>query len=207
MPLLNPDQSYTFSKIFELKVPADDLALEFGYTLRRTKLNLPQPTAPRDRIADLRSRIEGILPYVDLSTEAARRELLIAPVIAELIHYTKAKLRIEYPIIVTNPLQGSLDYLITGQQELVIIQAKRQDLDYGITQLVAEIITLDQWERTPEQPMLLGAVTTGKLWEFARLDRAQKHISLGLESYRVPEDIEPLIGILVHSLLASDNAP
>lgn len=207
MPLLNPDQSYTFSKIFELKVPADDLALEFGYTLSRTKLNLPQPTAPRDRIADLRSRIEGILPYVDLSTEAARRELLIAPVIAKLIHYTKAKLRIEYPIIVTNPLQGSLDYLITGQQELVIIQAKRQDLDYGITQLVAEIITLDQWERTPEQPMLLGAVTTGKLWEFARLDRAQKHISLGLESYRVPEDIEPLIGILVHSLLASDNAP
>lgn len=207
MPLLNPDQGYTFSKIFELKVPADDLALEFGYTLSQTKLNLPQPTAPRDRIADLRSRIEGILPYVDLSTEATQRELLIAPVIAELIHYTKAKLRIEYPIIVTNQLQGSLDYLITGQQELVIIQAKRRDLDYGITQLVAEIITLDQWERTPEQPMLLGAVTTGKLWEFARLDRAQKHISLGLESYRVPEDIESFIGILVHSLLASDNAP
>ncbi len=204
MRLLNSDQTYTFSKIFELKLPADDLALEFGYTLSRTKLNLPQSTAPLDRIEDLRSRIEEILPYVDLSTETARRELLIAPVMTELIHYTKAKLRIEYPIMVTNQLQGSLDYLISSQQELLVIEAKRQDLDYGMTQLITEMIALDQWERTPDQPILLGAVTTGKLWEFARLDRAQKHISLGLESYRVPEDIEPLLRILVQSLLTSD---
>lgn len=54
--------------------------------------------------------------------------------------------------------------------------------------------------RTPEQSHLLGAVTTGKLWEFALLDRAQKHIDQGLESYRVPEDIEPLMRILVQVL-------
>ena len=52
----------------------------------------------------------------------------------------------------------------------------------------------------PDQPLLLGALTIGKLWEFARLDRASKQIDQGLESYRVPEDLEFLIRILVEAL-------
>lgn len=200
MPVLDPSTSYTFSKIFELKLPADDLALEFGYTLSRTKLNLPQYAHSLDRVEDLRSRIEEILPYVDLSNETSRREILIAPVVADLVHYTKARLRIEYPITVSSQLQGSLDYLLSNQTELLVTEAKRQDLDYGMTQLVAEMIALDQWERTPDQPTLLGAVTTGKSWEFACLHRGTKHIEQGLESYRVPEDLEPLMRILVSAL-------
>ena len=39
-----------------------------------------------------------------------------------------------------------------------------------------------------------------KIWEFARLDRSKKHIEQGLESYRVPEDIEPLMRILIDAL-------
>jgi hypothetical protein len=31
--LFDPEQSYTFSKIFELKAPAVDITNEFGYTL------------------------------------------------------------------------------------------------------------------------------------------------------------------------------
>ncbi len=34
---LDPDQSYTFSKIFELKTPADELANEFAYGYSRKK--------------------------------------------------------------------------------------------------------------------------------------------------------------------------
>ena len=48
--------------------------------------------------------------------------------------------------------------------------------------------------------MLIGAVTTGVLWQFSRLNRQTKHIEQGLESYRVPEDIEVLMRILVQSL-------
>lgn len=73
MRLLNPDQTYTFSKIFELKLSTEDLVLEFGYFLRRTKPNLPQYNASLDRLEDLRSRIEEILPYVDLSNATSRR--------------------------------------------------------------------------------------------------------------------------------------
>jgi hypothetical protein len=200
MSILQPNQPYTFSKLFDLKIPADDLANEFGYTLSRKQLNLPHYLGELDRLEDLRSRIEEILPYVDLASEASRREILIAPVVAEVVHYTKAQLRIEYPIKVTEQLQGYLDYLFKTQTQLLVIEAKRQDMDYGFSQLIAEMISLDQWDRTPEQSTLLGAVTTGKIWEFAALHRSSKHFEQGLESYRVPEDLDNLMRILVFAL-------
>jgi hypothetical protein len=200
-PVLDPTQSYTFSRIFDLKIPADELAQYFGYSLSKKKLHLPQYAEPLDRLEELRERIEEVLPYVDLSNETSRREVLIARIVLDLVHYTKSQLRIEYPVTVTAQLQGCLDYLLRSQTELIVIEAKRQDLDYGMTQLVTEMIALDQWERSPEQAVLIGAVTTGKVWEFALLERSTKCISQGLESYRVPEDIEPLMRILVQALM------
>ncbi|MEM7794186.1 MAG: hypothetical protein AAF579_06985 [Cyanobacteria bacterium P01_C01_bin.118] len=198
--VLNPDQSYTFSKIFDLKIPADELAIEFGYTLSRQRLNLTRYQGELDRIQELSARIEEILPYVDLASETSRREVLISRVVSELIHYTKAQLRIEYPIKVSSQLQGYLDYLLRTKTELLVIEAKRQDLDYGFTQLIAEMIALDQWEKTPTQSMLLGGITTGTVWQFALLNRETKHFQQGLDSYRVPEDLDDLMRILVAAL-------
>lgn len=200
--ILNPNQSYTFSKIFELRILADDLAKEFGYTLTRKRLNLPQYQNELEGLEDLKNRIEAVLPYVDLSSETSRREVLIAQVVLQLIQYTKAQLRIEYPIKINEQLQGYLDYLLRSQTELLVIEAKREDLDYGFTQLVAEMIALDQWENTPEQSVLIGAVTTGKIWQFGQLHRETKQIVQGLDSYRVPEDLEPLMRILIDALIS-----
>src|ERR671933_1136805 len=200
--LLNPNQSYTFGKIFELQIEPDDLVTEFGYTIERTRLNLPQYRGELDRLEERRSRIEEVLPYVTLASETSRRVVLISQVVLDLVHYTKAQLRIEYPLKVTEQLQGYLDYLLRSQTELLVIEAKREDLDYGFTQLVAEMIALDYWDRIPEQSILIGAVTTGKIWQFGRLNRTTKHIEQGLDSYRVPEDLEPLMRILVQSLVA-----
>ena len=69
-----------------------------------------------------------------------------------------------------------------------------------MTQLMAELIALEQWQEDKKQADLIGAVTTGKIWEFARLNRNEKTIEQGLESYRVPEDTEPLMRILVQAL-------
>ncbi|MEM9483614.1 MAG: hypothetical protein AAGA83_07965 [Cyanobacteria bacterium P01_F01_bin.116] len=200
MTILATNISYTFNQIFDLKPLSDELANTFGYSFIRTKLNLLQTQQHLSRLDELRNRIEEILPYVDLSNETSRREILISPVVSEVAHYTKAKLCIEYPITVSKQLQGNLDYLFQSHTNLLTITAKYQDLDYGMTQLIAQFIALDQWEHTPEQPTIIGAVTTGKLWEFTHLNRATKTIQQGLESYRVPEDLEDLIRILVHAL-------
>ena len=201
MKILEPDTAYTFSETFALQIPTDELAAEFGYAFSRKRLNLPQYSGELDRLDELRSRIEEVLPYVDLSSETARREILTGRVVLELIHYTKVEIHIEYPLKVTNQLQGILNYLLEAQNNVVIVAAKQADLDLGMTQLCAELIALDQWDNTPNtQSHLIGGVTTGKIWEFARLDRSKKHIEQGLESYRVPEDIEPLMRILIDAL-------
>lgn len=200
--ILNSNQSYTFSKIFELRILADDLANEFGYSLTRKRLNLPQYQHELEHLEDLKARIEAVLPYVDLASETSRREVLISQVILQLVQYTKAQLRIEYPIKINEQLQGYLDYLLRSQTELLVIEAKREDLDYGFTQLVAEMIALDQWDRTPEQSVLLGAVTTGTVWQFGRLHRETKEIEQGLDLYIVPDNLDPLMRILVQVLVA-----
>ncbi|WP_347566176.1 hypothetical protein [Scytonema sp. UIC 10036] len=42
MPLLDPNQNYTFSRYFYLGFEASELAQEFGYTLTRKTFKLPQ---------------------------------------------------------------------------------------------------------------------------------------------------------------------
>ena len=142
-----------------------------------------------------------MMPYVSLTNETSRREVLISQVVLEVVQKTKAQLRIEYPIKVTEQLQGYLDYLLQSQNEILVIEAKREDMDYGFSQLVAEMIALDQWDRTPVQPLLIGVVTTGQIWRFGVLDRAKKNIEQGLDLYRVPEDLESVLRILIHALL------
>jgi hypothetical protein len=198
--VLQPEQSYTFSKIFDLKIEADELAAYFGYAFQRRRLNLPQYLGSIDRLEELRSRIEAVMPYVSLTNETSRREVLISQVVLEIVQQTKAQLRIEYPIKVTEQLQGYLDYLLQSQTELLVIEAKREDMDYGFSQLVAEMIALDQWDRTPIQSTLVGVVTTGQIWRFGLLDRETKHLSQGLDLYRVPDDLEVVLRILIHAL-------
>lgn len=202
MRVLDPNQSYTFSKIFELKAEVDALAADFGYSLKRSRLTLPQYPGELDRLEQLRDRLEEVLPYVNLANEATRREVLIAGVVLDLIHYTHAQLRIEYPIKVSDQLQGLLDYLLRTQNNLLVIEAKQEDLSNGFTQLVAELIALDRWQDSTEQPILLGAVTTGTVWQFGRLHRETKEIYQGLNLYLVPDDLEPLMRILVQALVA-----
>jgi hypothetical protein len=206
MAFLDVEQSYTFSRYFELGIEASELAAEFGYSLTRRNLQLPQVVGNLDRLEELRDRLEELLPYVPLTSELARREMVISRVMAEVIHYTQAELRIEYALKVSNWLQGSLDYLLLLKEpvaQFLVIEAKYEDLTRGFTQLVAELVALDQWDRTPDvtvQPQLIGSVTTGMIWQFGRLDRATKTIEQGLNSYRVPEDLESILRILVAGL-------
>lgn len=201
MTILDPTQSYTFSKYFEMHISPQDFAQEFGYTFTRKRLNLPQYQENLDRLQELQERLDEILPYFDLANETSRREVLISPIILDLVHYTKSQVRIEYQIKVSEQLQGYFDYLIKNRNNLLVIAAKKEDLDYGMTQLFAELIALDQWQENQQQTQLIGSVTTGKIWEFAQLDRINKHLNQGLDSYRVPDDLDPLMRILVQSLI------
>lgn len=197
--ILQPGQSYTFRQYCEMTYEPEDILAEFGYTLKRSVLSLLQSNVDLDRLDSLKNRIEESLPYISLTSEAARRELLIAPLLLDVVHYTHAQLRIEYPLTVTEQLKGSLDYYLYSSGKLLVIEAKNADLAKGFTQLAVELIALDHWIES-EQPILQGAVSTGDIWQFGILHREQKEIQQGLTLYRVPDDIENLVRILIKIL-------
>ncbi len=203
MPLLDPNRPYTFSEIGKLKAPTDELLAEYGYSLERTLLDLPQYQGELDRLQERRERIEEVLPYIDLTNEQSRREMLIAPLMTDLIHYTRAQLRIEYVLKVSHQLQGELDYLLRTKTNLLVIEAKQEDLTNGFTQMAVELIALDKWEKSTsveQQPQIVGAVSTGTVWQFGILHRQRKLVTQELTLYRVPTDLEPLMRILVAAM-------
>lgn len=198
--ILDPNRSYTFSNYFDLGIVPRELVTEFGYHLSKQTLKLPEYTGDLNRLASLRQRIEEVLPYIDSENETTRREFMIAPIVADLIYYSHAHVRIEYNLKLNNQLQGSLDYYLATESGVAIVEAKQADLSRGFGQLAVELIALDQWTDSP-QPELLGAVTTGNIWQFGILQRSQKHILQVLNLYRVTEDIEAVMRILLSALL------
>ena len=198
--ILQPGQSYTFSSYFELPFQPEDILAEFGYSFKKTRLPTSYANIHLDRLVSLKERIEESLPYISTTSETARREFLIAPVLMDLVHYTHCKLVPEYPLIISEQLKGSLDYYLYKENSLLVIEAKKADLDRGFTQLAVELIALNEWT-TSNSSTLPGVVSTGSIWQFGLLHREQREIIQDLKLYRVPEDLEPLLQILIEFLV------
>lgn len=194
--ILEPGKSYIFRNYFEMPYEPDDILAEFGYSLELTTVDWPSSSIPSEPIQLLKKNIQRRLPYVRLTSEAARREVLISPLVLALIDCTQAQLRIEYSVNVSQQLKGSLDYYLHAQQNLLIIEAKNADLSRGFTQLAVELIALQQWTQG-EPEILYGAVSTGDVWQFGLLHQDGKKIQQDLNLYRVPADLEELFQILV----------
>jgi hypothetical protein len=196
--ILKEGQSYTFRSYFELPYETEDILAELGHTFSRERIKLPQSTRQPERLPSLRQQIEELLPLVALSSETARREILVAPVLAELARFCHCQMRLEYPLNVNYRLKGNLDYLLRSDQiksqNFLVVEAKNDDLSRGFTQLAAELIALAQVE---ELDILYGAVTIGDAWRFGKLTVQPQHITQDITLYRVPDDLEILMGILV----------
>ncbi len=199
--IIQSDRSYTFSDYFKLNFAPQDILAYFNVSLQRKVLSLPYYEGTLDRLIDLKSRIEESLPRLSLTSEMARREFLIAPVLTDVLHYTQATLNVEYPVVVSNQLKGSLDYLLQNHQTLLVIEAKNEDLERGFVQLAIELIALDQWI-TSDQVILQGAISTGNIWQFGCFDRLSRQFTQDLNLFRVPADLEDLLRILVGILEA-----
>ena len=92
---------------------------------------------------------------------------------------------------------GYLDYFVRADQELIIIEAKKKDIDNGFNQLAAELIALDKYEDNDRLEILYGAVTLGDIWKFGTLDRNRQHIVKNIHSHTIPEQTEDVFSILM----------
>ena len=193
-------KKYTFSDYFDLNNPPEEIAAAFNYTLTTKPLDFPVVSVDTTDIKALQTMFYEVLPKVTLNSEVAKRDFLIAPVLSGIIRHVEARINVEYPLDVDDKLSGSLDYLIESKQNMIVIEAKKGDLDKGFNQLVAEMIALDKHQQDTAQARVYGAVSIGELWRFGILERTEKLLIRDLHTYRIPEDVEKIFSVIISIL-------
>ncbi len=127
---------------------------------------------------------------LNLNTEKAKSELLVAPVLLELKFSQYDRISffsgIEFTVDPVAGLNGRCDFLLArSPQQLdliapvcVLVEAKNEDMIAGIPQAIAEMVAARRFNEqagTPIEP-IYGAVTTGLQWRFLKLDGDTAHV-------------------------------
>ena len=125
------------------------------------------------------------------STEKARSELLITPVLVELKQRNTEKISIfsGYPFDIDKKrgLKGFCDYLISNKHNAAFVESpviaivevkKDQDLIDASPQCIAEMYAAQLFNQNHQEtiPRVYGAVTSGYEWLFLRLEENQVQI-------------------------------
>ena len=193
---------YSFSDYFNMGYPSEEIIAELGYYLELEEIHFSQDVSVNPQIVEkLKTFYYQLLPKITLNSESAKREFMIAPLLHTIMLEIDAKLNIEYPIDVNEKLNGIIDYLIRSTEELIIIEAKKGDLDRGFNQLAAEMIALDQYEDNHASPYLYGAITIGEVWRFSILNRSEKKLIKDINLFRFPQDTQDILAIILGILL------
>lgn len=147
------------------------------------------------------------------SSEAARCELLIFPILRE-VYKNRAEqiaLWIQKPISYNEKLSGTPDYLFAKRSPLgktvlefpllAVVEAKKSDFEQGWAQCLAELVALQKLNGEAT-PTVYGIVTDGKYWEFGQLIAAL--FTKNRESFSI-DDLPELFGALDFLLSAASQ--
>src|SRR5436190_15378594 len=157
----------------------------------------------------LRQSLQEYAPLaLEIGTEKARSEFIIAPVLAEVRRQLQPGISLfsgaEFSVDASRGLRGVCDFLfslsplqLTIQAPVVsIVEAKNDNIKSGISQCLAEMVAAQLFNRTRGNaiPTVYGAVTTGTNWRFMRL--TDSIVSVDTTEYYLKE-VERVVGILV----------
>lgn len=158
---------------------------------------------------------ENIPLAVAISTEKARSELIIVPVLLEVRRQVHRRISlfsgVEFTVDPSRGLNGVCDYLLSLSPEqltieapvVTVVEAKNDNLKSGLGQCMAEMVAALLFNQQKGQKVLhvYGVVTTGSLWKFMRLEGDV--VSLDFREYPISE-LGRVVGILV-SMVRSDS--
>lgn len=193
--LIEEGKSYTFRSYFEMSQETDEILAEFDIGFKAQNLVLPRAEIDPSIVERLQTQLQKRLERVILSSETARREALVSPILFEITELSDSQLRIEYALDVSDKLRGKLDYLVKGRNNFLVIEAKNDDTTRGFTQLAVELLALSMKEEKQEQ--FYGAVTTGQSWLFGCFDATKKEVIQDTSIYAVPNALQDLMAILL----------
>lgn len=175
--------------------------------------------APRSPSELLRATLQEQLPLATaISTEKARSELILMPVLVEVRRQLQGKISIfsgkEFTIDRSRGLEGFCDYLLTASPEqyyiscpvVAIVEAKNENIVNGLGQCLATMVAAQLFNQQTNQPAnsddlpagslppeaIYGVVTTGTDWKFLRL--LGRQAAIDRSDYYIKE-LDKLLGI------------
>ena len=151
---------------------------------------------------------ENVPLALALSTEKASSELMIAPVLVEVRKRARRHISlfsgVDFPVDATQGLTGVCDFLIAQSREqlfirapvVVIIEAKNENFKAGMGQCSATMIAAQCFNAREGTGLssMYGAVTTGNVWKFLKLE--EHTLFIDLPEYYI-ERVGRILGILL----------
>ena len=141
------------------------------------------------------------------NTEKSRSEMIITPILLELTKQFPDRISlfsgVDFTVDSDLGLNGSCDFLISRSVEflivsapaILIVEAKKENINAGLGQCVAEMYAAKLFnEREGNQvSRIYGVVTTGEIWKFLMLEGQAVQIDL-LEYFL--NQVDKILGIL-----------
>ncbi len=145
-------------------------------------------------------------------TEKALSEMLVSPILLEARRLINRQVQLfsgeEFEVDRDRGLNGFCDFLFSRSESrltidapvLMIVAAKRGELESGLGQCVAEMVAAQIYNQKQEQPIsiIYGSVTSGKLWQFLKLEGSI--VTVDLTTYPVMP-VQKVLGILTWMLI------
>ncbi|MEA5520898.1 hypothetical protein [Limnoraphis robusta] len=145
------------------------------------------------------------------NSEKARSELIIAPILVDLRRQLKEQISlfsgIDFTVDLTKGLNGICDFIITKSPEIlmltapviIIVEAKKENINAGLGQCAAEMVAAQIFneQAATEIKIIYGAVTTGSIWQFLKLEK--QTLSIDLSEYYL-NDVNRILGILASGI-------
>jgi hypothetical protein len=140
-------------------------------------------------------------------SEKAKSELLVSPVLLEVRKLVNKSVELfsgeEFSVDRELGLNGFCDFLLSKSVTpyiieapiVMLVEAKKGELDVGLGQCVAEMVAAQIFNKNEGQeiPVIYGCVTSGKLWQFLKL--VGNAVTIDANEYQITP-VERILGIL-----------
>ncbi len=180
---------------------------EFGIQTQEGGRFLPltPEIAPSSMLADI---LEHYLPWaIAVGSEKAKSEMIVAPVLLEVKRILESKVSVfsgrDFTVDESVGLNGICDFLISRSPEqleieapaIVLVEAKRDSLNSGLGQCMAEMIAAQRFNEQNNvlTPTLYGATTSGTAWRFLKLEGTV--VTIDLTDYAL-QPVDRILGML-----------
>jgi hypothetical protein len=162
------------------------------------------PLTPGDWLTNLLKKSAPLAAA--LGTEKVRSELIIAPLLFELRELLDCQVSLfsgnDFSVDMESGLNGVCDFLLTRSisefvieaPAIIIIEAKKGELNAGWGQCAAEMIAAQKFNSAngQEVPTIYGCVTTGTRWQFLKL--TGKDLTIDVTEYSL-NPLDRILGI------------